>query len=158
MKSNREQGFSIIQSLSLTVVILILVAVVIFRLWDFDTRHHKSNIQASHAEFSQAVQRLHTEWEDKGKPDFLMVKDTVIPMTKQGWPGQRFMTEASCQQLWITLLDSAPTTNAWPYSFDSEGYAVLASGNLCYFVYQKLPKWSYLYYDVISGEVFRVNA
>lgn len=157
----RNTGFTLIELVSVILVLGILSAVAVPKFIDMASDATKGNLSGTYGGFRSAVEMAHQQWYAKGKPSTITLKDgQVITMSTAGYP-QPLGGNPGCINLMEGLLSASPELASWPTTVPGNGFLVFGNTSLCYFIerseYIRNNTFRYFGYFPANGTFFVWN-
>ncbi len=139
--TGNHSGFTLIELISVIVVIGVLLGVALPRFINLEEDAHTSIASISAGAFREAVSIFNMAWIAKGKPAVIQ----SVPMNEFGFPGfgaGHVMTEVECQQLFEGIMETShsvipvptPPPTPPPFAEGDDVWGALSGGTFCVFV------------------------
>jgi MSHA pilin protein MshB len=159
----KAQGFTLIELVTVIVILGILAAFALPRFGNVTERAHDASIEGVKGAVASGMAIAHAQWVANGQPSADPERDNIIgfgrgdvDVSSNGWPtgvngsNNPSMDAIRCMEVWYGVLQaSAPVVD----TVGAVDFQVSAPGGDCVFTYGKDSSGSNIIYDADTGEV-----
>ncbi len=158
-----QSGFTLIELVSVIVIVSILSGVALARYNDLSKQAHRQSVAATAAALTAGVNLVQMKYRARGlannQANVTGVPGVDIDVNAFGWPtdtsGVFTVNAARCQRIWNWLLVGAPTTQT--AAAGTASYRVTVAAPVCTFTYRRDTVVRSIAYNSNSGIVTTVN-
>jgi MSHA pilin protein MshB len=142
----KQQGFTLIELVIVVIILGLLGAAAVPRFLDATDDARDSSVEGVAGGFASAVGLVRAEWELAGRPSGntnISYDGVSMDVTDKGYPASlggnepdaATMDASDCEQVFASIMQSAPTTAREGQTYNGERYLVDKSTNgLCQYV------------------------
>jgi MSHA pilin protein MshB len=159
----KNQGFTLIELVTVIVILGILAIFALPRFTNVTDQAHDASIEAVKGALASGIAIVHAQWVANGQPIADPQRDNVIgfgrgdvDVSSNGWPtatsgsNNPSMDAIRCMEIWYGVLQSgAPVVDTG----GSVDFRVSAPGGDCIYTYVRDSSGSNIIYDADTGEV-----
>ena len=161
---HRQQGFTLIELITVIILMGVLSVTALPRFVDFQDDAYAASVQGTGTAFDSAIKLAHLKWAVSGGSgpvdnlDLYGNGENLMDINVNGWPAQSYLPyEASpmldnawdCTSVWgAVLLDGSPTVA----EDTSADYQATYTANTCTFYLVAQPAYS-IFYNSNTGDV-----
>jgi len=150
LKSNKNQGFTLVELVVVILILGILAATALPKFMNVNTEAHEAAVSGAGGGLGAGVALAHAQWVANGSTaavaNVTNFGNGDVDTNAAGWPvdtggASTLSTEAHCLAVWNGVMQNPPTASA----STGEDYIVTVSGTECTFTYNGATGMTIIY-------------